>query len=600
MRTGNYPYTLLILLVVCMMTGCGDRAREDSFNEIENRISADPKAAVLFVDSLVADSTWSAGMSKAERARFDLLRVKSADKAYVRHTSDSLIRTVLEYYEKHPGSDQYPEALYYGGRVYSDLGDSPTALRYFQQALDALPRKEENKRLRSAVLVQMAYILDRMRIYDEAIPFMKENIELLRELGDSMFLADNLQLLGALHMHKRDFDEAEKLFRESRHIAEGKSDGLAAKADMYLAAVSYQQKDYATALRRIRGVPERMSGNYYPQALAYAANIYLENGIADTARIYAGSLIRCGSSNNRHLGYNILLHDPVRKSVPADSLEIYYDRYTDLVNENQNRNADALGLLQATVYNYNVHDRERTKAERTKERLRSVVIVISLFATICIIVIICLKYRNKRQLLDLVVATRQIEHMRDELTETARKRAGRSNDSTLAADSVRSVPVHKDKEESSPDICDGISGVSHDSPREDFINKLLLLLEEKNVWEPLPDSIRKSEVYGILQEKIRERKGIPEDSGIWLDLERTVDACFPQFNTSLRLLARGKLFKSEHRMAMLVRCGVSTRELQYLLGISKGGVSSRRIRFGQKFFDSKLATDDVDRLIRSL
>lgn len=422
----------------------------------------------------------------------------------------------------------------------------------------------------------------------------------MRELGDSMFLADNLQLLGALHMHKRDFDEAEKLFRESRHIAEEKSDGLAAKADMYLAAVSYQQKDYATALRRIRGVPERMSGNYYHQALAYAANIYLENGIADTARIYAGSLIRCGSSNNRHLGYNILLHDPVRKSVPADSLEIYYDRYTDLVNENQNRNADALGLLQATVYNYNVHDRERTKAERTKERLRSVVIVISLFATICIIVIICLKYRNKRQLLDLVVATRQIEHMRDELTETARKRAGRSNDSTLAADSVRSVPVHKDKEESSPDICDGISGVSHDSPREDFINKLLLLLEEKNVWETLPDSIRKSEVYGILQEKIRERKGIPEDSAIWLDLERTVDACFPQFNTSLRLLARGKLFKSEHRMAMLVKCGVSTRELQYLLGISKGGVSSRRIRFGQKFFDSKLATDDVDRLIRSL
>ena len=125
MRTGNYPYTLLILLVICMITGCNDRARENSFDEIENRISADPKAAVLFVDSLAADSTWSSGMSKAERARFDLLRVKSADKAYVRHESDSLIRTVLGYYEKHTGSEQYPEALYYGGRVYSDLGDSP-------------------------------------------------------------------------------------------------------------------------------------------------------------------------------------------------------------------------------------------------------------------------------------------------------------------------------------------------------------------------------------------------------------------------------------------------------------------------------------------
>ena len=98
MKPLHIIYIFILLFASCAMSECSDSERMNTFNEIENRISADPKAAVLFVDSLAADSTWSAGMSKAERARFDLLHVKSADKAYVRHTSDSLIRTVLEYY----------------------------------------------------------------------------------------------------------------------------------------------------------------------------------------------------------------------------------------------------------------------------------------------------------------------------------------------------------------------------------------------------------------------------------------------------------------------------------------------------------------------
>ena len=138
MKPLHIIYIFILLFASCAMSGCSDNEHVNTFNEIENRIGNDPKVAVRYVDSLNADIGWKEGMNAAERARFDLLRVKSADKAYVRHTSDSLIRSVLGYYEKHTRSEQYPEALYYGGRVYSDLGDSPTALRYFQHALDAL------------------------------------------------------------------------------------------------------------------------------------------------------------------------------------------------------------------------------------------------------------------------------------------------------------------------------------------------------------------------------------------------------------------------------------------------------------------------------
>lgn len=49
------------------------------------------------------------------------------------HTSDSLILDVIDYYSSNDDRNLYPEVLYYGGRVYSDLGDYPTSLSYFRK-----------------------------------------------------------------------------------------------------------------------------------------------------------------------------------------------------------------------------------------------------------------------------------------------------------------------------------------------------------------------------------------------------------------------------------------------------------------------------------
>lgn len=54
------------------------------------------------------------------RMYYDLLTVKVRDKAYIRHTSDSLIRNVLRYYEHQDDKKHLPETYYYAGRVYSD------------------------------------------------------------------------------------------------------------------------------------------------------------------------------------------------------------------------------------------------------------------------------------------------------------------------------------------------------------------------------------------------------------------------------------------------------------------------------------------------
>lgn len=97
-------------------------------------IDRNPEKAIITLNSIGSSS-----LSEENRHYHDFLSIKSNDKANVLHTSDSLILDVVKWYAVHPQDDIYPETVYYAGRVYSDLGDRPTALGYFREALE-LPR----------------------------------------------------------------------------------------------------------------------------------------------------------------------------------------------------------------------------------------------------------------------------------------------------------------------------------------------------------------------------------------------------------------------------------------------------------------------------
>lgn len=600
---GAYRIILHLLMAFTLLSyaACSD-SDGDELRRIDGLCEISPKKAMSALKKIDRES-----LSEVNRHYYDMLRIKSADKAYVRHDSDSLIRQVIDYYEEHQSSEHYSEALYYGGRVYSDLGDYPTALRYYHAALEKLPEDKENKRKRGNILIQTGFLLDRMRLCDQAIPYMEENLGILRELKDSLNMADQLQYLGFTYLRKKNYDKARRMFLESKQIADGKYESLSAMGDMYLAEICFLKGNHVDALTNIRGVPAKIKGNYHPKALAYAADIYLQNGVIDTAYMYADSLIRYPHSNNCYRGYEILLHDPVRELVPPDSLPVYYDRYASLVEKEKNSNTDELGLLQTSVYNYSLHEKERVKAEKEKNKTLKWLIAICIAVALCIIIILYLRYNSKRQALDLMIAVRQIDALREELRESNARKEKKiiESDSWPRTSLKKSMKINPDEVRTNESVEDGkkpieYGGKFYYSPEQELIDKLLKLLEQKNELEPLPEAVYRSEVYSVISEKIRNHKNIPDQSEIWEDLTKLVDTCFPHFNEHLRLLTRGNILETEQRLAMLVKCGFEPRDLKHLFGITKGGVSSRRTRFGIKFFGRKLATDDVDKLIRLL
>lgn len=112
------PYFFLCLLLCCLCA-CGHGSYPAALHRADSLADACPDSA----RALLARWADSARLAPRRVQMYHrLLTVKAADKAYIPHTSDSLIRLVLDYYEQEGDRRLLLEAYYYAGRVYRDLG----------------------------------------------------------------------------------------------------------------------------------------------------------------------------------------------------------------------------------------------------------------------------------------------------------------------------------------------------------------------------------------------------------------------------------------------------------------------------------------------
>ena len=129
-------HIFITIVCIAVVAGCADNSRlRDDIDRAGRLADTRPDSAIALLDSLSSAINQA---DKATRMRYDLMLIKSRDKAYIEHRNDSMIAPVVEYFTDHTDPDLTPLALYYAGRVYSDLGDAPRALDYFQKAVNAI------------------------------------------------------------------------------------------------------------------------------------------------------------------------------------------------------------------------------------------------------------------------------------------------------------------------------------------------------------------------------------------------------------------------------------------------------------------------------
>ncbi len=208
---------LFLVLVLLGFCSCGHKPYPQSLIAADSLTNVLPDSAITLLRNI--ENTLQ-NEPEATRMYYRLLCIKANDKAYILHTSDSLILPVLHYYIEKDDERHLPEAYYYAGRVYRDLGDAPQALEYFEKAVETLP-EDGGYKLKSKIYSQMGTLFAYQSMYAEALEMYKRGGEFDSILKDSVGMVFTSRDIGNMYrdLGKRDstlayFKEASRLSRQ--------------------------------------------------------------------------------------------------------------------------------------------------------------------------------------------------------------------------------------------------------------------------------------------------------------------------------------------------------------------------------------------------
>lgn len=125
---------LLVMVFPLLMVSCSRGGKElaAKLHLADSLIEAEPDSGVALLVSLEEEAE---DASKANRYRYQLLLAKAMNKAYVPFTSDSVMKDVAQYYDRHGSPNERMMAHYLLGCVYRDLDSLPQALLEYETAI---------------------------------------------------------------------------------------------------------------------------------------------------------------------------------------------------------------------------------------------------------------------------------------------------------------------------------------------------------------------------------------------------------------------------------------------------------------------------------
>lgn len=559
-------FLILILFLPPLLSACGghdsDRAELERIDSLAS--NRQPVRALELLDSIDARS-----LSEPNRNLYDLLRIKARDKNFQTHRSNETILRLVAYYRDHQSEGRYPEALYYAGRVHSDLGDYPSALKYFYQSLDQLNEGEEDNKIKSLVNGQIGDILKRMRLYNQAIPYLEQSLNTCYRVKDSLGILFNEEAIGCAFLHNKDLNNAKTKFINAYKIAkELNNKTLSARERMFLANIEMERGNIDASVNLIRDVPNNVPKEAYDVALGIAAEIYTKAGIKDTAYLYAEKLkdLRC---DNQKLGLSILLRD-LTDQIDSDSIVPYLKKYTQVMEGFVNKNADEAALLQHSLYNYSVLERERDKTTKKIKILNWVfagLVFLLLGFLDCIYFLFVENRKWKENTLALIEKTDKLKKALYAPIEGSANENKEAESESLADARAQLIQL----------LSDSIKNYHRDPEKE--------------------RKIRDSDVYGVISELLNTNSGIPDVSPIWGELEKQVLSVYPDFKNRFTLLTLGEEKVNEYRLALLTKSGFGPKDVSRLMHVTPQTISYRKKIFCKDLFSDQIDTADFQNAI---
>ena len=575
----NKAIQLLIYISFFIVSCSQKKTNKDFLIQIDSLTYHDPDSAILCLHNL-SDSMNNVSLDI--QMYYKLLTIKANDKAFIKHTSDSLVLSVVSYYEKTKDIHHLAEVYYYAGRVYSDLYDAPKALDYFQKAAELLDGST-NYKLQKVVYSQMGHLLLYQDVYDEAMNAFRRAYHYCSLLGDQIGMIKNLCTIGETYTGYGRADSAMCYFQKAYKKAEMLNhEELVGKTKLYISELYNQleQFDSARAIIKTYNAPSNMTYNEIVGEMYYGINLL------DSAAYYYKKVVEENEMYTSQRAHLKLAEIAMAKGNAGFALE-HLREYKELTTEiTQLTNTETVHKMHS-YYNYQLREKEnnRLRLENIRQEKWIVACCSAILLLGCFIVAYYQYSRRKRTLLHV-----QLEKLEQLKEEQYRKSTHfiEENKQKIEALEQQLQQHHRENDDMQRLL------LAQKEQIRQMNERIKTDLEERELSENL---FRRSEIYSKFHEAAGNEaiKLSPQD---WETLRLKIDECYKGF--TLRLRSIYSISDMELKICLLLKIGVGVTGIALLCGRTKSAIVSARKRLYEKFFAQKGRPEDWDEFILSL
>ena len=306
----RFSLLIFVIIVLTIFVGCHDNKQYNSLlQQADSIMNIDDDSAKVAIKLLDEVRPQLDDFSKTQRMRYLLLYHKAMNKADIPFTSDSIMKNVVAYYEKHGTSNDLMLAYYMLGCVYRDLHEAPMALEYYDKATEQADTTSQDcdYATLSRIYGQMGMLFEKQHIPYQELSALNNAIKYAYIAKDTLNAILFLQNKSVVYYDLAEIDSAININLKAYSLL--KKNGYIETANIVFGCnygYYIEKKDYKRAKEsfEIFKTTNYNGNNNYVDPKAYIlceqGEYYLFSGQLDSAFIYLDKSFKlCKSFSNK-------------------------------------------------------------------------------------------------------------------------------------------------------------------------------------------------------------------------------------------------------------------------------------------------------------
>ena len=570
-----------------ILTSCaGNRKYDDLMQRADSIMNVNDDSAKVAIRMLDGVKSQLPEFSKAQKMRYELLRHKAMNKAYISFTSDSKMKEVVDYYDRHGSANERMLANYVLGCVYRDMHEVPLALEYYNKAAEQADTTAADCDYGTLYRVysQMGFLFSKQYLPYQLLDAFGKAEKYAYLAKDTLNAIINYQNKGDAYDYLGKKDSVVAINLRSANMFKRIGDNYNAAIALGCNYCYYIEKqDSVNAKKAFEAYfSTGYEGNSnYGDAKAFLlcekGRYYMFISRLDSAFSCLNQSLKLSKSySNKAAATKVLAqyYARVNKPVLAMKYALKSSEYNDsdllAVRESQ------LQQIQA-MYNYGRNQEIARKAELKAERITMLVYVLIAGGVVIFLLLTHLYLKQLKKKKEKILVTKHLYD--DSLLKLRQKQE--ELELLRTVNDRKIADVIKEKEQTINKLEDDLKDI-RDKYSNSSLSDVDILLKESSIYK----RIKYLELHP--KEIMREND--------WIELEETIEQLIPSFIP----LLKNRLNVIAYRICLLVKLEISTSSIAILLGLSSSAISKYRKVMLEKLCGRSGKPKDFDEYIRQI